>query len=177
MNLTPSYRPRFLPKRLDTETPLAALFVLTLFSVGLYFVTQRPTYAPQPVTGPRLELVLSGVLTSQISLSENDFASVHCTPTGFDLRSVSGVLPTGLELRFRGPGAGQHNATYVLGRGVGPLTLTTAVAGSPSGPPFRSVGGNVTRTPDSFMFSASLTDANGQPLLVSGRLECPDAPG
>ena len=92
MNLTPSYRPY--PRRADIETPLAALLVLTLFLAGLYAVTQRPTYAPQPVTGPRLELALSGVLTGQVSLSGDDFALVRCTPTGFYLRTAAASAPS-----------------------------------------------------------------------------------
>ena len=173
--LTPSYRPLY-PKHADIETPLAVLFVLTLFFVGLYFVMQRPTYAPQPVTGPRLELALSGVLTSQVSLSENDFASVRCTPTGFDLKSVSGVLPVGLELHFQAPEASGSSATYRLGAGVGPLSLEP-VYGGLSGSAFRSYSGSVTKSAGVFSFSASLTDLYGQPLLVSGQLVCPDAPG
>ena len=175
MNLTPSYRPSY-PKSAYPETPLAVLFVLTLFAVGLYFVTQRPTYAPQPVTGPRLELALSGVLTSQLSLTEDDFASVRCTPAGFHLRSVAGFTPVGLELRFQGPGAGGKSATYLLGAGVGPLTLRTVNNESAPGSVFSSSDGSVTRTVtktgDTFVFTASLTDVYGQPLLVSGRLSC-----
>lgn len=176
MNLTPSYRPIY-PKRAFSEMSLAVLAVLTLFAVGLYFVAQRTAYAPQPVTGPRLELALSGVLTSQVSLSENDFASVRCTPTGFNLKSVSGVLPMGLELRFQGPGAGGKSATYLLGAGVGPLTLRTVTDEGAPGSVFSSSDGSVTKTGtktgDTFIFAASLTDVYGQPLLVSGRLECP----
>lgn len=177
MNLTPSYRPSY-PKRANIETPLAVLFVLTLFAAGLYAVTQRPTYAPQPVTGPRLELALSGVLTSQLSLTEDDFASVRCTPAGFYLKSVAGSAPMGLELRFQGPGSGTQNATYLLGAGVGPLTLRTVTDGGAPGSVFRSLDGSVTKTGtktgDKFAFTASLTDVYGQPLLVSGRLECLD---
>lgn len=176
MNLTPSYRPRFLPKRLDTETPLAVLFVVALFSAGLYFVTQRPTYAPQPVTGPRLELVLSGVLTSQVSLSEDGFSLVRCTPTGFHLKSAAASATMGLELRFRGPEAGGDSATYLLGVGVGPLSLRTGYGGASSSA-FSSHSGSVTKSAGAFSFSASLTDLHGQPLLVSGRLVCPDVPG
>ena len=180
MNLTPSYRPSY-PKPAYFETPLAVLFVLTLFAAGLYAVTQRPTYAPQPVAGPRLELALSGVLTSQLSLTKEDFASVRCTPAGFYLKSVSGYAPMGLELRFQGPGTGTQNATYLLGAGVGPLTLRTVTDESAPGSVFGSRDGSVTRTAaktgDTFTFTASLTDAYGQPLLVSGRLECPARPG
>lgn len=168
--LTPSYRPRPLPKR-DAETPLAVLLILTLFFAGLYLVTQRPTYAPQPVTGPRLELALSGVLTSQLSLLKDDLASVRCTPSGFYVKSGPALLPVGLELHFRGPDSGHRSATYLLGAGVGPLTLNTG--GSASGATFRSGSGSVTKTADAFTFSASLTDLYGQPLLVSGRLSCP----
>lgn len=169
--LTPSYRPH--PKRADAETPLAALFVLTLFFVGLYFAAQRPTYAPQPLTGPRLELALSGILTSQLSLTEDDFASVRCTATGFDLKSVSDLAPVGLELRFRGPASTHSSATYLLGAGVGPLTLRT-MYGDVSGSAFYSHSGSVTKSAEAFTFNAALTDAYGQPLLVSGRLRCPD---
>ena len=175
MNLTPSYRPSY-PKPAQLETPLAVLFVLTLFATSLYAVTQRPTYAPQPVAGPRLELSLSGVLTSQLSLTKEDFASVRCTPAGFYLKSVSDLAPTGLELRFQGPGS-TRNATYLLGAGVGPLTLKT-VYGSAPGSVFSSSDGSVTKTGtktgDAFAFTASLTDVYGQPLFASGRLECPN---
>ncbi len=177
MNLTPSYRPSY-PKSADTATLFMVLFVLTLFAVSLYAVTQRPTYAPPPVAGPRLELALSGVLTSQVSLTKEDFASVRCTPAGFYLRSVSGFAPMGLELRFQGPKAGGNSATYLLGAGVGPLTLRTVTDGSAPGSVFRSLAGTVTKTGaktgDTFTFTASLTDVYGQPLLVSGRLECPE---
>lgn len=168
--LTPSYRPNY-PKRADNVTPFAVLLALTLFAVGLYFAAQRPVYAPQPVAEPRLELALSGVLTSQVSLSENDFASVRCTPTGFYLKSVSGFAPMGLELRFQGPENRAQNATYLLGAGVGPLTLKT-VYGSASSSSFSSHSGSVTKSAGAFIFSASLTDAYSQPLLVSGRLSC-----
>ena len=174
MNLTPSYRPSY-PKPVYLETPLAVLFVFTLFAAGLYTVTQRPTYAPQPVAGPRLELALSGVLTSQLSLTKEDFASVRCTPAGFYLKSVPGFAPLGLELRFQGPGSAQ-NATYLLGAGVGPLTLRTVNNESAPGSVFSSSDGSVTKTVtktgDTFVFTASLTDVYGQPLLVSGRLSC-----
>ncbi len=175
MNLTPSYRPNY-PQRTDTEAPLAVLLVLALFAASLYALTQRPTYAPQPVAGPRLELALSGVLTSQVSLSENDFASVRCTAAGFQLKSMSDFAPMGLELRFQGPRARNDNATYLLGAGVGPLTLT-AVDGSVPGSVFSALAGNVTKTGDTFTFTAALTDVYGQPLLVSGRLECPAVQG
>ena len=83
----------------------------------------------------------------------------------------------GLELRFQGPGAGGKSATYLLGAGVGPLTLRTAVDGNAPSSVFSSLAGNITRTVtktgDTFIFTASLTDVYGQPLFVSGRLECP----
>ena len=177
MNLTPSYRPSY-PKPAQLETPLAVLFVLTLFATSLYAVTQRPTYAPRPVTGPQLELALSGVLTSQLSLTADDFASVRCTPAGFSLKSVSDLAPTGLELRFQSPGNSARNATYRLGAGVGPLTLRTVTDGSAPGSLFSSSDGSVTKTGtktgDAFAFTASLTDVYGQPLFASGRLECPN---
>lgn len=169
--LTPSYRPY--PKRADAETPLAVLLVLTLLATGLYFVTQRPAYAPPPVAGPRLELALSGVLTSQLSLAGNDVALVRCAPSGFYVRSAPTLAPVGLELRFRSPGEGRGNATYVLGAGVGPLTLRTVYSGA-AGATFSSNSGSVTRSAEGFVFSASLTDAYGQPLVVSGRLGCPE---
>lgn len=171
MNLTPSYRPSY-PKRTDTETLLAVFFVLTLFVAGLYTVAQRPTYAPQPVAGPRLELALSGVLTSQFSLTEADFAHVRCTPSGFYVKSDSALLPVGLELRFQSSGTENDTATYLLGAGVGPLALRTVYEGV-SGSSFSSHSGNVTKSAGAFTFSAALTDAHGQPLLVGGRLECP----
>lgn len=172
--------PPYTPKRDDPLPATAIMLVLLLFALSLWATTRLPAPVsshPLPVPGPRLELALSGVLTAQLSLLGDDFVLVRCTPSSFHLRSVSTLSPAALDLHFRGPARKVvgPSAYYLLGAGVGPLTLSTVVDGNASGPTFSSLSGSVTATPDlrTFRFAASMADERNQPLFVSGRLVCP----
>lgn len=173
--------PPYTPTRDDPLPTTAMMLVLLLLALSLWATMRMPTPAssdPLPMPGPRLELALSGVLTAQLSLSQDDFTLVRCNPAGFHLRSVSTLSPAALNLHFQGPAGGVagRDAYYLLGTGVGPLTLNTFVADvKNSGSTFSSLSGSVTATPNlrTFRFTALMEDAQSRPLLVTGRLVCP----
>lgn len=148
-----------MPKR-GVEIALAVTLLFALFTAA-WFLTQSRQEVVPATPEARLELLLSGVVTSSLSVGA-DQLSVQCSPSGFQLSTAGTAFP--LALAFDAPTSA--NATfYVLGsRDNLTLTLNGAV--------YTLVSGTVTTTPGARTFNASFIDAQSQPLQLNGRLRC-----
>lgn len=161
----PGYYPRLpspqIPKR-GVEVALTVTLLFALF-IAAWYLAQGRQEVVLATPEARLELLLSGAVTSSLSLGADE-VSVQCGPSGFQLASTEGTTFP-LTLAFNAPASA--NATfYVLGsRGDFSLTLNGAV--------YTLVSGTVTTTPGARIFNASFTDAQSQPLQLNGRLVCP----
>lgn len=161
----PGYYPHLpsprMPKR-GVEIALAVTLLFALFTAA-WFLTQSRQEVVPATPEARLELLLSGVVTSSLSVGA-DQLSVQCSPSGFQLTSTEGTAFP-LTLAFNAPASA--NATfYVLGsKGDFALRL--------NGADYTLVSGTVTTTPGARTFNASFVDAQSQPLQLNGRLTCP----
>ena len=162
----PSYHPRFpgpeLPRR-GVEIALGLVLVAALFGAAwlIVWTAQKETTPAAPEA--RLELLLSGAVTSSLSLGAPELKTVQCSPSSFSLAAPGAAFP--LTLAFSAPASA--NATfYVLGSNSNfTLKLNGAV--------YTLVSGTVTISPSVRTFNALFTDAQSQPLQLSGRLTCP----
>lgn len=151
----------------DLVRPLLYLFAaLLLGSAFWYLFTPRNAASTEIVRTPQagLELVLSGVLTSNLSFRADDLSELRCTPSGFSAQSLGDTV-TPIALSFAGTGS--ETGSYELLDSSSALTLTAA------GARYTLQSGSVSTAPGLRTFNASLIDAQGQPLQLSGRLSCP----
>ena len=146
--------------------PLLYLLAALLLGAALWHVATRPDEpAAAPAAPARLELILSGVLTDTLSLGGSDLETMNCGPSGFTLETRPGTaLP--LELTLSTTTAQGSGGLQVLGSN---RKLTLQLGGSP----YTLLGGSVTSSPGVRIFNASFVDGQSQPLLISGRLNCP----
>ncbi len=167
-----SYTPRFGQPKLPpqgVENALAIVFTLIILGMALSYALLTPRNAATPVVNPGvgLELVLSGAVTSTLSLDTDELKTVRCSPTGFHLESARATaFPLGLSFSGAPGGVSTNGAFYALGS-RGDFTLKL------NGTPYTLLSGTVTTSPRLHTFNASLVDAQSQPLQVSGRLVCP----
>lgn len=163
----PSYYPHVpgpqLP-RSGVETALIAALVLTLLGTATWYLLRTQPVVTPAAPEARLELLLSGAVTSSLSLGAPELKTVQCSPSEFRLASTPGVAFP-LEVAFSAP-ASANGTFYVLGSRDN-LTLNV------SSTAYTLLSGTVTTTPGIRTFNASFTDAQGQPLQLSGRLVCP----
>lgn len=144
---------------------LTVLIFALVLGIGFQYVATLLN-GPNPVVRPQpgLELILSGVLTSNLSFRADDLSEIRCTPSGFTVQSL-GHNVTPIELSLSGL-RGEPGSYELLGSNS-TLALTAA------GARYTLQSGNVTTSPGLRTFTASLTDAQSQPLQISGRLSCP----
>jgi hypothetical protein len=172
-------RPRLrLPRTRQVRDALRLTLALVLFGTGVWWSFWHAAQGDAPpaqVPAAGLELVLSGALTGPLSLSEAELRDVRCGASGFRVVSSQTVVFP-LELTFTGVAtemAGKRSeeipaaaSYYVLGS-EGELTLSLDRT------TYTLLSGTVTTAPGGWRFSASLIDAQSQPLQLSGRLVCP----
>lgn len=169
-----SHRPHLrlpTPTTREVETTLHIVLAVALFSAALWYSLRLaarndalPAASPDPVE--RLELILSGTLSGNLSLGTAELETVRCDASGFQLTSTQRVAYP-LTLSFRGaPGGAESYAYYALGSGS---NFKLKVGGTP----YTLLSGTVTASLGARTFNASLLDAQRQPLQVSGRLTCP----
>lgn len=162
----PGYYPHLpspqVPNR-GVEIALTVTLLFALFGTAWYLAQGRQEVTPAAPEA-RLELLLSGTVTSSLSLGASELRTVQCSPSGFQLASTKGgAFP--FTLAFNAP-ASANGTFYVLGsKSNFTLKLNGAV--------YTLVSGTVTTKPGIRTFNASFTDAQSQPLFISGRLNCP----
>lgn len=166
-----------LPSTRQVETALRIALALVLFGTAVWYLlwlaardgAVSPAAPPaEPEAG--LELLLSGAVTSSLSLGAAEMADlkaglVRCDALGFRIASPSGAAFP-LELTFSGIPEDASGSLYTLGS-RGDVTLRV------SGAPYTLLSGTLTTTPGGHTFYASFVDARSQPLQLSGRLVCP----
>ncbi len=151
-----------------TKLLLPLVLITALFGSALWYIFTVPSrLTPAAAPQARLELSLSGAYTSNLSLGQNELNMTQCGPSSFTLASRDGaVVP--LTLSFNGAAAkSSQNSSFFVTGAQNALSLTLA------GTPYTLLSGNVTVAPGIRTFYASFTDAQGQPLELSGRLVCP----
>jgi len=162
-----SFFPNSPNERLDSYLikPLFYLLAALLFGTALWYFAIHSDEPPAAATAPRrLELILSGVFTSNLSLSEAELKTVWCDSAGFHVVSTKGVvLPLALSLS----GLSGENGSYQILGASSDFTLSIAKT------TYTLQSGTVASSPGLRIFNASFVDAQNQPLLVSGRLSCP----
>ena len=162
----PNYYPRVPgPEASNRGAEIALGVALTLALLGAVwyvFLAAGQEITPT-VPEARLELLLSGAVTSSLSLGAPELKTMQCSPSGFQLSSVSGVAFP-LELAFSAP-ASANSTFYVLGS-------NSDFALKLNGANYTLLSGTVTTSPGIRSFNASLVDAQSQPLQLSGRLVC-----
>lgn len=174
-------RPRLprpgLPSTGQVETALRITLALVVFETAAWYLVwlaarndaEFPAKPPaEPEAG--LELLLSGAVTSSLSLGAAEMADleaglVRCDASGFRIASPPGAAFP-LELTFSGIPEDASSSLYTLGS-RGDVTLRI------SGAPYTLLSGTLTTTPGGHTFYASFVDARSQPLQLSGRLVCP----
>lgn len=139
--------------------------VVALFGSALWYiftVPDRKLSALTPET--RLELSLSGAYTSNLSLSQNDLSVTQSGPSGFTVASKRGTLIP-FKLSFGGDAAqNSRNSSFFLTGARDDLSLRVA------GTPYTLQSGSVTVTPEGRTVYATFSNAQGQPLVLSGNL-------
>lgn len=162
----PGYYPHLpspeLPRR-AVEIALGLVLVLALLGAAWFIVWTAQKETTPAVPEARLELLLSGAVTSSLSLDTSELKTVQCSPSAFSLAAPGTAFP--LAAAFNAP-ASADGAFYVLGS-KGDFTLRV------NGAVYTLVSGTVTSSPGVRTFNASFTDAQSQPLQLSGRLVCP----
>ena len=162
----PSYYPRFpgsgVPSR-GTEIALGLMLVFALFGAVWFIVWTAQQETTPAAPEARLELLLSGAATSSLSLGAPELKTVQCSPSGFSLAAPGAAFP--LMLAFNAP-TSANGTFYVLGSSSD-FTLRL------NGVVYTLASGTVTTSPGVRTFNASFTDAQSQPLFISGRLNCP----
>lgn len=165
-----THAPRFgQPKLPSQEVENALAIVLTLVILGtvLLYALLTPRNDATPVANPEtgLELVLSGAVTSTLSLGADELKTVRCSPSGFSLESTAKTAFP-LQLAFSGVPGEAGGSHYILGsRGTFSLRV--------NGTAYTLLSGIVTFRQGVRTFNASLVNAQSQPLQLSGRLLCP----
>lgn len=169
-------RPK-LPSTRQVETALRITLALVVFGTVAWYLlwlatrdgAVPPTASPaEPEAG--LELLLSGVVTSSLSLGTAEMADlkagpVWCDASGFRIASPPGAAFP-LELTFSGIPEDAGSSLYTLGS-RSDVTLRV------SGAPYTLLSGTLTTTPGGHTFYGLFVDARSQPLQLSGRLVCP----
>lgn len=151
------------PYLIKLIVPLVLLAIL--FSSALWYFFSAPSRVV-PVSAPQtsLELSLSGAYSSNLSLGQNELSLVQSGPSGFTLASKAGALLP-FKLSFNGDAAEtSRNSSFFLTGARDDLSLTLA------GVPYTLQSGNLTVTPGGRTFYATFSNAQGQPLEVSGNL-------
>jgi len=171
---SPTARRPGLPRTRHVETALRITLALVLSGTAVWFWLAAPNGAVFPATlsaepEAGLELLLSGAVTSSLSLGAAEMADleaglVRCDASGFRIASPPGAAFP-LELTFSGIPE-DAGSLYTLGS-RGDVTLRV------SGVPYTLLSGTLTTTPGGHTFYASFVDARSQPLQLSGRLVCP----
>ena len=153
-----------LPSQEDLANTLGIVLTLLLVIATVWAVFPKPSRAApvQPRAG--LELILSGVVSGNATLSATDLQTVQCSPAGFRLVSTQATTFP-LTMSFNAP-VTANSSFYVLGSNSA-LTLTLG------GAAYTLLSGTVTTAPGTYTFNASFVDTQSQPLQLSGRLSCP----
>ncbi len=165
-----THAPRFgqpkLPSQ-EVENLLAIVLMLVILGTVLSYtlLTLRNDAAPTANPGAGLELVLSGAVTSTLSLGADELNTVRCSPSGFRLESTR-ETPFPLELAFSGVPGEAGGSHYILGSRD---TFSLRVNGTA----YILVSGTVTFRQGVRTFNASLVNVQSQPVQLSGRLLCP----
>ena len=179
-----AHRPRLprpkLPSTRQVETALRVTLALVVFGTAVWYLVwlaardgavspaaSLTAPAAEPKAG--LELLLSGAVTSSLSLGAAELAGleaglVRCDASGFRIASPPGAA-FALELTFSGIPK-DASSLYTLGS-RDDVTLRV------SGAPYTLLSGTLTTTPGGHTFYGSFVDARSQPLQLSGRLVCP----
>lgn len=165
-----THAPRFGQPKLPSqrvENALAIVLVLVIFGTVLSYALLIPRNDATPAANPEagLELVLSGAVTSTLSLGADELNTVRCSPSGFSLKSTADTAFT-LQLAFSGV-PGEANGSYHILGSRGAFSLRV------NGTAYTLLSGTVTFSQGVRTFNASLVNTQSQPLQLSGRLLCP----
>lgn len=157
-------QPKLPPQRV--ENALAIVLTLVILGTVLSHTLLTPRNDAAPTANPEagLELVLSGAVTSTLSLGADELKTMRCSPSGFSLDTAETPFP--LELAFSGTPGKANGSHYILGsRGTFSLRV--------NGTAYTLLSGTVTFSQGVRTFNASLVNTQSQPLQLSGRLLCP----